>query len=83
MQSAELSRTEWETGDRGTPQDSVGDSEERGLCNEHLQGERTDWRVRLKCEDPGKDRSEGLGTSALWPPGFLSVSPSWAWMPCK
>ena len=50
----------------------MGDSGERRLCNEQLQGVRTDWRVRLKCGDAGKVRSEGLGTSAHWPPGFPS-----------
>lgn len=58
VQSAEL-RTERETGDRGSPRTPWVTPEERGLCNDHLQGEHTDWRVWVKCGDQGKGRGEG------------------------
>lgn len=61
-------RAEWETGDRLSPRDSVGDSKERGLCNE--TSSRRTRRLEGLAEARGswKGQERGAGDLFSLPP---------------
>lgn len=68
-------RAEWETGDRLSPRDSVGDSKERGLCNEtsSRRTRRLEGLAEARGSWKGQERGAGdLFSLAPWLPVCFS-----------